>query len=106
MGKTFYFLTVALFSENDDSVNQLAYNVSAKIVNILDTVLPKNKIVPRSEYIENDVYNVTRVGEEIDKQRKLQLLANIYSVDELIPEQWRHLWWREGMAGWTMTSLN
>lgn len=31
----------------------------------MDTVLPKNRIVPRSEYVVNDMYNVTRVGEEI-----------------------------------------
>jgi len=61
------FVIVALFNENDDSANQLAYNVSAKIVNIMDTVLPKNKIVSRSEYVVNDMYNVTRVGEIIDK---------------------------------------
>lgn len=67
IGKTFCFVTVALFNENDDSDNQLAYNVSAKIVNIMDTVLPKNRIVQRSEYVVNDMYNVTRVGKEIDK---------------------------------------
>lgn len=56
--------TVALFNENDESVNQLAYNVSAKITNIVDKVLPDNKILQRSEYVVNDMYNVTRVGKE------------------------------------------
>jgi hypothetical protein len=57
-----FCVAVALFHENDDSVNQLAYNVSTRIVNIMDTVLPKNKIVQRSEYVVNDMYNVTRIG--------------------------------------------
>lgn len=58
-----FYIAVALFHENDDSVNQLAYNVSTRIVNIMDTVLPKNKIVQRSEHVVNDMYNVTRIGE-------------------------------------------
>ena len=58
------FVAVALFNENDDfSIDQLADNVSAKTVNIMDTVLPKNKIVPKSDYVINDMYNVTQVGE-------------------------------------------
>jgi len=62
----FVLKTVALFNENDESINQLAYNVSAKIVNIMDAVLPDNKILQRSEYVVNDTYNVTRVGKETD----------------------------------------
>ncbi|CAI6360403.1 unnamed protein product [Macrosiphum euphorbiae] len=70
---------VALFNENDDSANQLAYNVSAKIVNIMDTVLPKNKIVPRSEYVVNDMYNVTRV---VCDSLKLGIAAFIDGTDD------------------------
>ncbi|KAE9538065.1 hypothetical protein AGLY_006037 [Aphis glycines] len=70
---------VALFNENDDSVNQLAYNVSAKIVNIMDTVLPKNRIVQRSEYVVNDMYNVTRV---VCDTLKLGIAAFIDGTDD------------------------
>ncbi|CAH1738274.1 unnamed protein product [Aphis gossypii] len=70
---------VALFDENDDSVNQLAYNVSAKIVNIMDTVLPKNRIVQRSEYVVNDMYNVTRV---VCDTLKLGIAAFIDGTDD------------------------
>lgn len=58
-------LAVALFHENGDSINQLAYNVSASTVNIMDTVLPKNKIAPISKHIVDDMINVTRVGKNI-----------------------------------------
>ncbi|XP_026807266.1 glutamate receptor ionotropic, kainate 3-like isoform X2 [Rhopalosiphum maidis] len=70
---------VAFFNENDDSVNQLAYNVSAKIVNIMDTVLPKNRIVQRSEYVINDMYNVTRV---VCDTLKLGIAAFIDGTDD------------------------
>ncbi|KAL4107889.1 hypothetical protein QTP88_018164 [Uroleucon formosanum] len=70
---------VSLFNENDDSANQLAYNVSAKIVNIMDTVLPKNKIVPKSEYVVNDMYNVTRV---VCDSLKLGIAAFIDGTDD------------------------
>lgn len=56
------FISVAMFHENDDTVNQLAYNVSAITVNVLDTVLPKNKIAQTSKYVINDTLNVTSVG--------------------------------------------
>lgn len=59
----FFILTVALFHENDDYVNRLAYNVSTKTVNILKSVLPDNKIVQKSEFVVYDTYNVTQVGE-------------------------------------------
>lgn len=55
-------VAVALFHENDEPVNQLAYSVSAKTINILNTVLPDNKIVQKSEYVINDMYNVSCVG--------------------------------------------
>lgn len=55
-------VAVALFHEDDDPVNQLAYNVSAKTINILDTVLPNNKIVQKTEFVMHDTFNVTRVG--------------------------------------------
>lgn len=58
----FVFVAVALFHENEDPINQLAYNVSAKTVNIMDAVLPKNKIAQKSEFVMNDVINVTKVG--------------------------------------------
>ncbi|XP_025422232.1 glutamate receptor ionotropic, kainate 2-like isoform X3 [Sipha flava] len=70
---------VALFHENDDSVNQLAYNVSTRIVNIMDTVLPKNKIVQRSEYVVNDMYNVTRI---VCESMKLGIAAFIGGTDD------------------------
>lgn len=58
------FVAVALFHENDEPVDQLAYSVSAKTINIQNTVLPNNTIVQKSEYVVNDMYNVTRVGKD------------------------------------------
>lgn len=76
------FVAVALFNENDDFViDQLAYNVSAKTVNIMDTVLPKNKIVPKSEYVVNDMYNVTQVGEYVQETNRHSL--NLYYEQSL-----------------------
>lgn len=54
--------TVAVFHEDDDTINRLAYDVSARTINIMDTVLPKTNIVPRSQYVMYDVHNVTKTG--------------------------------------------
>ncbi|XP_050429052.1 glutamate receptor ionotropic, kainate 2-like isoform X4 [Adelges cooleyi] len=51
---------VAVFHEDDDTINRLAYDVSARTINIMDTVLPKTNIVPRSQYVMYDVHNVTK----------------------------------------------
>lgn len=66
----FVFVVVALFHENEDPINQLAYNVSAKTVNIIDAVLPKNKIAQKSEFVMNDVINVTKVGKNRKHHRR------------------------------------
>lgn len=65
------FVAVALFHENDDTINQLAYNVSAKTVNIMDAVLPKNKIAQKSEFVMNDLINVTQVGKSRKRHRQV-----------------------------------
>lgn len=71
----YIYITVALFHEDDDSINRLAYDVSARTVNVLNTILPNNKILQKSEYIVNDMYNVTRVG----KQKQISHFHQFYS---------------------------
>ncbi|XP_050532516.1 glutamate receptor ionotropic, kainate 2-like isoform X1 [Daktulosphaira vitifoliae] len=52
--------TVAVFHENEDPTNRLAYIVSAKTINIMDTILPRTNILPTSQHVMYDMYNVTQ----------------------------------------------
>lgn len=91
VGINISIITVALFHENDEPINQLAYSVSAKTINILNTVLPDNKIVQKSEYVINDMYNVTRVGKNDNNVLYMCIMCILCRINQnlnTVPISW------------------